>query len=69
MTMGSSRALLKLNNQEGMTILALILRFASVCWPVLATNLGTGDVDCSKMLPTTLMEKLISNVTYRQQAQ
>jgi hypothetical protein len=62
MAMGSPRALLRLNDQEGMSILALIFRFASVCWPVLAANLCTSDVDGSKMLATSLMERLISDI-------
>jgi hypothetical protein len=45
MTMGCPRSLLELNDQESMTILALFLGFASVCWPVLAANLSSGDVD------------------------
>ena len=66
--MGSPRALLGLNDQEGMTILALLLGFASVCRSVLAANLGTCDVDCSKMLTTPLMEKPISDITHHHRA-
>jgi len=66
MTMGCSRALLELNDQESMAILALVLGFASVCWSVLAANLSSGDVDCSKMLATPLMEKRISDIVHRQ---
>jgi hypothetical protein len=54
--MGCSRALLELNDQESMAIFALVLGFASVCWPVLAANLRSGDVDCSKMLTTPLLD-------------
>ena len=60
MTMGSSsRAFFELNDQEGVTILALLLGFASVCWPVLAANLGAGNVNRSKMLATPLMKNMI----------
>jgi hypothetical protein len=47
-------------------ILALVVGFASVCWSVLAANLSSRDVDRPKMLATPLMEKLISNIVYRQ---
>ena len=63
--MGSSRAFFDLDDQEGMAILSLVLGFASVCWPVLAANLGTGDVDCSKMLTTPLIENMIRDITRR----
>jgi hypothetical protein len=66
MTLGCSRALLELNDQESMAILALVLGFASVCWSVLAANLSSSDVDCPKMLATPLMDKLISNIVHRQ---
>ena len=62
MAMGSSCSFFGLDDQEGMAILALVLRFASVCWPVLAANLGTGDVDRSKMLTTPLIENMISDI-------
>ena len=54
--MGSSCAFFGLDNQEGVSILALVLGFASVCWPVLAANLGTGNVDNSKLVTTPLVE-------------
>lgn len=63
--MGSSRAFFDLDDQEGMTILSLVLGFASVCWPMLAANLSTGDVDCSKMLTTPLIENMIRDITRR----
>jgi hypothetical protein len=56
MTMGSSRSFFELNDQEGVAILALLVGFPSVCGPMLATNLGAGNVDRSKMLTTPLME-------------
>jgi|SRR5216684_6079745 len=62
MTMGCSRAFFELDDQEGVAILALFVGFASVCWPVLAANLGTGDVDRSKMLTTPLIENMIRNI-------
>jgi hypothetical protein len=62
MTMGSSRASLELNDQKGVAILALLLGFTSVCWPVLTANLGTGNVDRSKMLTTPLMENVIRDI-------
>jgi hypothetical protein len=62
MAMGCSRPLLELNDQESMAIFALILGFASVCWPVLAPNLRSGDVDCSKMLTAPLLDNLISYI-------
>ena len=60
--MGSSCGFFGLDNQEGVAILALVLGFASVCWPVLAANLGTGDVDRSKMLTTPLIENTIRDI-------
>ena len=66
MTIGCSRALLELNDQESMAILALVLGFASVCWSVLAANLSSSDIDYSKVLATPLMYKLISDIIYRQ---
>jgi hypothetical protein len=66
MTMGCPRALLKLNDQESMTILALVLGFASVWWPVLAANLSSGDVNCPEMLATPLIDKLISDIIQSQ---
>lgn len=62
MTMGSSRSFFELNDQEGVAILALLVGFPSVCWPVLASNLGAGDVDRSKMLTTPLMENTIREI-------
>ena len=63
--MGSSRAFFDLDDQEGVAILALVIGFASVCWPVLAANLGTGDVDRSKMLTTPLIENMIRDIARR----
>jgi hypothetical protein len=65
MTMGSCCAFFGLDNQEGVAILALVVGFASVCWPVLAANLGTGDVDRSKMLTTPLIENMIRDISRR----
>jgi len=65
MTMGSSSAFFGFDDQEGVAILALFLGFASVCWPVLAANLSTGDADYSKMLTTPLIENMISNIARR----
>jgi hypothetical protein len=65
MTMGPSRAFFDLDDQEGVAILALVIGFASVCWPVLAANLGTGDVDRSKMLTTPLIENMIRDIARR----
>jgi hypothetical protein len=59
MTMGWSCAFFDLNDQEGVAILALLIGFTSVCRPVLAANLGTSNVDRSKMLTTPLMENMI----------
>ena len=59
MTVGSSRAFFRLDDQEGVAILALVLGFAPVCWPVLTANLSTGDVDRSKMLTPSLVENMI----------
>ena len=64
MTMGCSRALLELNDQESMAIFALVLGFASVCWPVLAANLRSSDVDCSKVLTPPLLNNLISYIAH-----
>jgi hypothetical protein len=65
MTVGSSRAFFGLDDQEGVAILALVLGFVPVCWPVLAANLGTGDVDRSKMLTTPLVENMIRDIARR----
>jgi hypothetical protein len=65
MTMGSSRAFFDLDDQEGVAILALVLGFASVCWPVLAANLTTSDVDRSKMLTTPLIQNMIRDIARR----
>jgi len=65
MTTGFSGALFGFDDQEGVAIHALFLRFASVCWPVLAANLSIGDADCSKMLTTPLIENMISNIARR----
>jgi hypothetical protein len=65
MAMGSCRAFFGLDNQEGVAILALVLGFASVCWPVLAANLGTGDVNRSEMLTTPLIEIMIRDIARR----
>jgi hypothetical protein len=62
MSVGSSRALFGLDDQKGVAILAFVLGFAPVCWPVLAANLSTGDVDCSKMLTTSLVENMIRDI-------
>ena len=65
MTMGSCRALLGLDDQEGVAILALVLGFPPVRRPVLAANLGTGDIDRSKMLTTSLVENMIRDIARR----
>jgi len=65
MTMSSSRAFFELDDQECVAILALVLGFASVCCPVLAANLGTGDVDRPKMLTTPLIENMIRDIARR----
>lgn len=62
MTMGSSRSFFELNDQEGVAILALFIGFPSVCGPVLAANLGAGNVDRSKMLTPPLMENTIREI-------
>lgn len=64
MTMGCSRAPLELNDQESMAIFALVLRFASVCWSVLAANLCASNVDCSKMLTAPLLDSSISYIAH-----
>ena len=64
MTMGCSRAFFELDDQESMAILALVLGFASIRWPVLAANLSSCDVDCPKMLATPLMDKAISDIVH-----
>jgi hypothetical protein len=66
MTMGSSRAFFDLNDQEGVAILALLIGFTSVCWPVLAANLCTGNADRPKMLTTPLMENMIREIARHQ---
>ena len=63
--MGPYCAFFGFDDQEGVAILALVLGFASVCWPVLAANLGTGDVDRSKMLTTPLKENMIRDIARR----
>jgi hypothetical protein len=62
MSVGSSRALFGLDDQEGVAILALVLGFAPICWPVLAANLGTSNVDRPKMLTTPLVENMIRDI-------
>ena len=56
-SMRSSGVLLGLNYQERMPVFPFFIGFASICWPVLATNLRTSDSDGSKVLTPTLREK------------
>src|ERR1700761_3793523 len=56
-SMRSSSVLLGLNYQERMPVFPFFIGFASICWPVLATNLRTSDSDGSKVLTPTLREK------------
>ena len=62
MTVGSSHAFFGLDDQEGVAILALVLGFVPVCWQA---NLGTSDVDRSKMLTTPLVENMVRDIARR----
>jgi hypothetical protein len=63
-SMRSSGGFLGLNYQKGVPVLALFLRFASICWSVLPTDLSTSNGDGSKVLAPALRRNLVNIVAH-----